>query len=96
MRVTQNQARILATLLEGNPDKSAVDLDQLIERLRDRFDWQVTKPSLQFSIRQLIENELITRGGQELRRQRNRRLLHVTDLGRQVMGWDTAHRKFVR
>ena len=96
MRVTDNQVRILSVLLDGNPDKSLVDLDQLRERLRDRYDWRVTKPSLQFSIRHLIENDLIERKGTELRLHRNRRLLAVTDLGRSVMGWGSAFQRQAR
>jgi DNA-binding PadR family transcriptional regulator len=86
MKITENQARILSVLVEGNPDGSIVDLDQLLDRLRVDFHWATTKPSLQFSLRQLIKAGLVNRLGQELRRQRNRRLLQITDLGRSVMG----------
>jgi Fe2+ or Zn2+ uptake regulation protein len=90
MRLTDNQLKILDCLIKGNQDGTKIDLDQLLDRLGDEYGWYTSKPSLQFSLRQLIQAGMVERLGRELRRQRMRRLLECTDLGRAVMGQTPA------
>lgn len=86
MKLTDNQIKILVCLIDKNEDGSKLDLDQLLDNLADRYGWHTTKPSLQFSLRGLIEQGLVSRLGKELRRQRQRRILECTELGHRVMG----------
>lgn len=86
MRLTDNQLKILRVLFDGNTDRTAVDLDQLLDRLAIEYDWVTSKAALQWSLRQLIKMELLERMGKETRRLRSRRLLTLTELGEKVMG----------
>lgn len=86
MRLTDNQLKILRVLCGKNPDGSDVDLDQLLEYLAQDYDWITTKASLQWSLRQLINMEVVERMGTEVRRQRARRILKLSPLGIKVMG----------
>lgn len=86
MRLTDNQLKILKVLEDKNPDGTEVDLDQLLDRLAEEFDWVTTKAALQWSLRQLISMELVERQEKEIRRKRARRILKLSDLGRKVMG----------
>ncbi len=78
MNLTAKQKAILALVVHGNPDGTPIDLDQLI----DRVPYAPTKEAMQFSVRALINRGLIEKGGTELRRERSRRLILATDLGR--------------
>lgn len=86
MRLTDNQLKILHILVARNPDGSDVDLDQLLDKLAEEYDWVTTKAALQWSLRQLINLELIERMGREVRRKRARRILRLSPLGFRVMG----------
>lgn len=86
MRLTDNQLKILKVLEDMNPDGTEVDLDQLLDRLAEEFDWVTTKAALQWSLRQLISMELVERQEKEVRRKRARRILKLSELGRKVMG----------
>lgn len=86
MRLTDNQLKIMKILQDKNPDKSLVDLDQMLDRLSEDYDWVTSKAALQWSIRQLISLDLVERLGCETRRKRARRLLRLTKLGERVMG----------
>lgn len=86
MRLTDNQLKILKVLLDKNPDGSNVDLDQLLDKLAVEYDWVTSKAALQWSLRKLIELDLVERLGTDVRRMRSRRMLALTDLGMKVMG----------
>lgn len=86
MRLTDNQLKILRVLGEKNPDGSYIDLDMLLEKLAMEYDWETSKAALQWSLRQLIKADLVERLGTEVRRQRARRTLRLTELGERVMG----------
>lgn len=86
MRLTDNQRRILRALSIKNPDGSDIDLDQLLDILAVEYDWVTSKAALQWSLRQLIKLEVIERMGTEVRRQRSRRILKISELGLKVMG----------
>lgn len=86
MRLTDNQLKILKVLMDRNPDGSLVDLDQLLDRLAVEYDWVTSKAALQWSIRQLIKLELVERMATEVRRQRARRIIKLSELGVKVMG----------
>lgn len=86
MRLTDNQLKILRVLSEKNPDGSDLDLDQLLDRLAVDFNWVTSKAALQWSLRQLIDLEVVERMGTVLRRHRSRRLLRLSELGVKVMG----------
>lgn len=86
MRLTDNQLKILRILADKNPDGSDVDLDQLLDKLAMEYDWVTTKAALQWSLRQLINLELVERMDKEIRRKRARRILRLSPLGIKVMG----------
>lgn len=86
MRMTQKQITLMTCLADKNPDGSNLDLDQLLTKLRDDYDWDTTKPSIQFSIRTLIAEGVIQKMTREKRRGRQRAVLALTDLGMQVLG----------
>lgn len=85
MRMTNKQVKILGCLIDKNPDGTEMDLDQLLEKLRDGYQWDTSKASIQFSLRRLISYGLIVKQDREVRRNRKRAILAVTDLGRSVM-----------
>lgn len=86
MRLTDNQLKILRVLADKNADGSDVDLDQLLDTLAVEYDWVTSKAALQWSLRQLINLEVVERMGREVRRNRARRILRLTPLGLKVMG----------
>jgi hypothetical protein len=86
MRLTENQMKILTVLNAKNEDGSYVDLDQLLDVLAVEYDWVTSKAALQWSLRQLMKLDLVERLGTELRRNRARRLLRLTETGERVMG----------
>lgn len=86
MRITENQVRVLKVLNSGIEAGVKIDLDQLLDRLYSDYNWETSKASLQFTIRQLIKNGLILRAGLEYRRRKLRRVLELTPLGVKVLG----------
>lgn len=86
MRMTSKQIILLTCLADKNPDGSFLDLDQLLDKLRDDYRWETTKASLQFSIRTLISEDCVRKLAREKRRNRQRAVLAITELGLQVLG----------
>jgi DNA-binding PadR family transcriptional regulator len=84
--MTQKQVVLMTCLADKNPDGSHLDLDQLLARLRDEFRWETSKPSIQFSIRNLVQEGVIEKLTREKRRNRQRAVLALTDLGMRVLG----------
>lgn len=86
MNLTHKQKELLRVIHAGNEDGSPTDLDQVLERVR----YETTKQSLQFSIRALIERELIEKKGVEKRRSRQRQIIAITELGAQYAEFGRA------
>lgn len=86
MRMTTKQVVLMTCLADKNADGSFIDLDQLLSRLRDEFKWDTTKPSIQFSIRRLIAEGVVEKKPREKRRNRQRAVLALTELGMRVLG----------
>lgn len=86
MRMTTKQIILMTCLADRNPDLSNLDLDQLLDKLRDEFNWDTSKASLQFSIRTLISEGMVLKMAREKRRNRQRAVLSVTELGMRVLG----------
>jgi DNA-binding PadR family transcriptional regulator len=84
--MTTKQVVLLTCLADKNPDGSHLDLDQLLDKLKDDHKWETTKPSIQFSIRALVEEGVIEKAPREKRRNRQRAVLRITDLGLRVLG----------
>lgn len=82
MKFTSKQGEIMATILKGNPDGTALDIDQLLEAL----PYRTSKQSLQFSLRALIKHGMIAKGEPECRRSRNRVVITPTGLGYTTFG----------
>jgi repressor of nif and glnA expression len=83
MNLTSKQRSIMKVIIAANPDKTGVDIDQLLERL----DYDTTKASIQFSLRALIGHGLIRKNEiRELRRDRLHTILVPTTFGKQVYG----------
>ena len=82
MKFTSKQGEIMVTILKGNPDGTALDIDQLLEAL----PYRTSKQSLQFSLRALIKHGMITKGEPECRRSRNRVVIASTGLGYATFG----------
>lgn len=81
MNVTEKQMQIMSVVVKGNEDGSFIDLDQLLERI----PYETTKESMQFSIRALVKNQLISKKDRESRRGRSRVILAPTELAYFVM-----------
>lgn len=77
MHLTTKQIELMRVISAGNSDGSNVDLDQLLSRL----SYRTTKASLQFSIRALINKDLIEKAAREVRRNRERQTIAVTLYG---------------
>lgn len=77
MNLTPKQLELLKIIRDANPDKTLVDLDQLIERT----SYKPSKDSMHFSVRALAARELIVKTGLEKRRGRQRVLFGLTPLG---------------
>ena len=76
--MTQKQLELLHLLYKKNPDGTNLDIDQITEAL----SWKPSKQSLQFSLRALIAHGLIRKTAPELRRDRRRTVIEVTELGK--------------
>lgn len=70
----------------GASGGALIDIDQLIEDLYSEHNWETTKPSIQFSLRILINHGLIEKRDLELRRGRHRRCFEATDSGFKFSG----------
>ena len=68
MHLTDHQRNVLEIVFRGNPDGTFVDIDQILERVFRR----TTKQSMQFTLRSLIEKQLIMKQYRERRRLRSR------------------------
>ena len=82
MHLTQKQLELIRVIGERNPDGSALDLDEILERL----SYKPTKQSLQFSIRALIAHSLIQKDAPEKRRGRTRTVISLTKAGQIMNG----------
>jgi hypothetical protein len=82
MNLTIKQIEIMKVVVAGATAGAVVDIDQLLERL----PYKTTKASLQFSLRAVERHGLIDRSFAEHRRERLRRLIAPTELGRAVIG----------
>lgn len=78
MNLTTKQRYILRLIVDGNPDGTPIDFDELIERL----PYTTSKDSMHFSMRALAAKGLAEKGPMELRRDRQRRTIVPTPLGR--------------
>jgi len=94
MHLTQKQLTIMTVVVAGDGKDAAgnlipVDMDQLLERI----DYKTTKESMQFSIRALIKNGFIYKGGFQTRRGRTRVVFFPTELGKQMtkLGASTSY-----
>lgn len=67
-KLTEKQKNLLGVIIKGNPDGTLCDIDQIL----DKIAYTTTKESLQFSLRFLVERELIRKAGLERRRGRLR------------------------
>lgn len=90
--LTEKQTRIMREVIAGNTCPvsgsrlSDLDLDQLIERLTEKYaDYAPSKQAIQFSIRYLHQKGLLDKSDSENRRGRRRRLLSATPLGIQLV-----------
>lgn len=79
---TAKQFELMRIIGERNPDGTATDLDQILERL----SYETSKQSLQFSIRALLNRDLIKKDGREKRRGRFRVVISLTELGEKLQG----------
>lgn len=84
MHLTEKNLSVVRILMNGNPDGSFVDLDQLIERLHEAGH-ETTKQALQHQLRALIGKGVIEKMGTEKRRDRRRRLLSLTSAAKLVI-----------
>lgn len=78
MLLTSKQLEIVRIVATGNPDGSNTDLDEILERA----SYKPTKQAIQFTIRSLIQHELIEKVGSEKRRGRSRVVIQATPLGK--------------
>jgi DNA-binding PadR family transcriptional regulator len=81
--LTTKQIQLISVVGQRNDDGSAIDLDELLERL----PYQPSKQSVQFSLRALVKRGLLAKSeATELRRGRKRRLLELTEAGKTFLG----------
>jgi len=69
--MTPKQAEVLKAVAKLNPDGTPLDIDQLIEAV----DYEVTKPSIQFTIRSLIGKEYFIK--KNITRRGRRRVVYI-------------------
>ena len=79
-RLTRRQKNIIKIVAQGNDDGSFVDIDELLERI----GYEVSKESLQFSLRALIKANVLEKRETELRRSAHRRIIALTDHGMEI------------
>jgi DNA-binding MarR family transcriptional regulator len=82
MHLTTKQITLLTAIVNGNGPNDPLDLDQLL----DKIDYETTKQSLQFSIRALINRNMIVKDGPQRRRGRMRQVISPTPQGRDIIG----------
>lgn len=80
--LTKNQTHVLTTLFKAEsfhdtPDSQKMDLDQLIEKV----PYNVTKESIQFTLRFLVKRGYVEKAGTESRRGKRRVLWNLTKPG---------------
>lgn len=75
---SEKHLSVMKVLVNGNEDSSQVDLDQILERL----DYKTTKQSFQFTLRTMSKHGWVEKTGMEIRRNRNRVLIGITQVGR--------------
>lgn len=75
--VTPWMLEVLGIIVRGNEDGSFCDLDQVIERVSR----PTSKQSMQFTIRSMVERDLIVKKNFERRRHRRRVVLAPTTTG---------------
>lgn len=85
--MTRKQVMIMKVIAEGNGkdldgNLIPVDIDQILERI----GYKTTKESMHFSLRAMIRNGWIKKGGTVRRRQRRRTVYYPTELGAQMVG----------
>lgn len=84
--LTTHQMNVLRIVIAGNdspdPNLALADLDEILERI----DRKTNKPSLQFTIRSLQVNGMITKEPQQRRRGRLRAVFKATVLGLHIAG----------
>lgn len=74
-------ARIVGRMNDTEDDNERlVDLDQLLERMAKR----ITKESMQFSIRLMVNNGIIVKGERVKRRGRMRVVYQLTEIGKKI------------
>ena len=77
MNLTTKQIEVLRIVAKGNSDGSHADLDEILARA----SYKPTKQAIQFTIRSLIEHDLIEKLAAEKRRGRLRVVIGATVLG---------------
>ena len=82
MLLTQKQIDFIKVIVTGNKDGSAIDLDQIIERV----EHHPSKQSIHFSIRAMVAKGLIEKGPLERRRGRHRTTIIPTLMGKHFAG----------
>jgi hypothetical protein len=93
MSLTAKQMEVLLLVSKKNEDESFVDLDQILERVT----YTTNKPSMQFIIRNLIEDKkLIQKEGFVVRRDRKRVVFRTTVLGDKYVEWNTPKEKSLK
>lgn len=84
--MTPHQYEVLKVVIVGNdsedPTLVLVDLDEILERITRK----TSKASIQFTIRALIHNGMMTKAGRSPRRGRQRVTYQATDQGVDVAG----------
>jgi len=71
----------MSVIIKGNEDGSFVDMDELLERIA----YKTTKQSVQFSLRALINRNMINKQEREKRRGRRRAVFSATRMGYHMM-----------
>ena len=89
--LTRKQFSILDIVVTGNPEGESefdklIDIDQMIERV----PYVVSKASIHFSIRSMIEGGYIQKVAPQYRRGRNRVLFSATKSGKYRMNPNSA------
>lgn len=77
--LTYRMMLILEVVGRRNEDGTAVDLDQIIERV----DYDVSKEAIQFTLRSMVEKGVIEKCEAEKRRGRRRVIYQTTESGQE-------------
>lgn len=79
--MTYRMIMILEVIIKRNDDGTPKDIDQII----DQVDYEVTKPSIQFTLRSMVKRGLIEKAGEATRRGRKRITYRATEFGSQCL-----------